>query len=398
MNVIEELEEKINTYIEEQDESIQNNFDEIENIKNDIEFKVYIAKKIIDLNDIEIDDDSISYKYYSKNNCSLNIDTNVKLLYKNSPFFIINKEAILSLEDDEENNFNKKFLTPFYDDEKKYYASILLALNQNWDDLNKTNQFWFFIPNCEIVENNLESFIQFILLTNGKIFHNPIETQKNQFLSSDIKDILDCNIKSFNQYQESAYILSEYNHTKDILLKYLLLYHIIENFMYRRPIAEMATTKLIIRDFKSLYKKVNDSEEKTLKELLNKIKNENIITTTKIEDYFNGNITSFKNELINEDEINEILSKITLQNLNGIKYENASKLIYFFRNSIIHNKETEFHITHTILNNSPDLVKFFEEFLLPTLENIIYFLIFKENSIIDYLKNHLLLYGEACES
>lgn len=383
MNVIEELREKINNYIEEQTEEIQNSFDDIESIKEEIEFKVYLAQNLINQG-IEIEDEIIiDYNYISKNNCNLNIDTNIKLLYKNKPFLIVDT-----------NNF---ILNNFADEENTYYLSLLLALNQNWDNFNDEYRLWFLIPHCQVHENDLESFVQFILLINGQVFHNPIEVSE-KFLEDDIKNILECDIKSFNQYQESAYILSEYNHTNDILLKYLLLYHIIENFMYRRPIAEMANTKFTIRDFKSLYKKVDLTEETTLKELLKNIKFENIITTTKIEDYFNNNIVSFKNGLSNQSEINLILNKMTLQNLNGLNYNNASKLIYYFRNSIIHNKETEFHITHTVLNNSSDLVKFFEDFLLPTLENIIYFLIFKENSIIDYPKNYLLLYGEDCIS
>ncbi len=383
MNVIDEITQKINEYFEEQPDDIQDKFDDIDSIKDEIDFKVYLGKKLIDLN-IEALEEEISFNYISKDGYELSIDTNIKLSYKNNPFLIINT-----------NDFK---LENFNDEEKRYGASFLLALNQNWDNLNEDNKFWFFIPNCAINETNLESFIQFILLINGKVFHNPIETQKNQFLSNDVKNILDCNIKSFNQYQESAYILSEYNHTKDILLKYLLLYHIAENFMYRRPIAEMANTRLTIRDFKNLYKKVNDSEESTLKELLKKIKSENILPVNSIESYFENNLSTYKTSLVSTNNINQILNSMGLQNIEGINYSNSPKLIYMFRNSIIHNKETEFHITHTILNNSPDLVKFFEEFLLPTLENIIYFLIFKDNSIIDYPKNYLLLYGENCIS
>ena len=384
MNVIEELEEKINNYIEEQTEEIQNNFTNLEDIKDLIDFKVYLAQKLINMEIEEGDDETaIDYNYISKDAYHLSINTNIKLLYKNKPFLIVDTDNFI--------------LDSFADEENAYYLSLLFALNQNWDDLNHEHDLWFFIPHCQVDENNLESLIQFILLINGQVFHSPIEVSE-KFLEDDIKNILECDIKNFNQYQESAYILSEYNHTQDILLKYLLLYHIIENFMYRQPIAEMANNRFSIRDFKNLYKKVDLTEEKTLKELLTKIKFENITSTTKIEEYFTNNMTSFKVGLANQNEMNEILSKMTLQNLNGLNYSNASKLIYFFRNSIIHNKETEFHITHTVLNNSPDLVKFFEEFLLPTLENIIYFLIFQENSIIDYPKNHLLLYGEDCIS
>jgi len=389
MTVIEELEQKISSYIENQETEIQNSFDEIESIKEAIDFKVYLAQKIIDKN-IEIVDETIVINYISKAEYTLSINTNIKLSYKNNPFLIVDTA-----------NFN---LESFDDEDNKYYSSLVLALNQNWDNLNHDNQLWFFIPHCEVDEKNLESFVQFLLLINGKTFHNPIEVTENQFLEDDVKNILECNVKSFNQYQESAYILSEYNHTKDILLKYLLLYHIIENFMYRRPIAEMADTKFTIRDFKSLYSKVQTGEEQTLKGLLTKIESAIIFPETNtdksIKKYFEDKLVSFKDSL-NTSAKNilseNILKKMDLQHINGLSYSNSSKLIYYFRNSIIHNKETEFHITHTTLNSSSDLVKFFEDFLLPILENIIYFLIFKENSIVDYPKNHILLYGNSCE-
>jgi len=387
MTVIEELNEKIGNYLDTQAEEIQNSFDDIESIKEEIEFKVYLAQKIIDKG-IEIDYET-EFNYISKEEYTLSINTNIKLLYQNSPFLIVDT-----------NGFN---LESFDDGENKYYASLLLALNQNWDSLNHTNQLWFFIPHCEVNEKDLEPFVQFILLINGKTFHNPIETTENQFLSDDIKNILDCNIKNFNQYQETAYILSEYNHTKDILLKYLLLYHIIENFMYRRPIAEMANTRFTIRDFKTLYSNIQTGEEQTLKNLLTKVQDIIIYSEAGIDKsikiYFTEMLQSFRDSLNTNSKNSlseDVFKKMDLQHINGFSYSNSSKLIYYFRNSIIHNKETEFHITHTTLNSSLSLVEFFKNFLLPVLENIIYFLIFKESSIIDYPKNHILLYGEDC--
>lgn len=380
MSVIEELQTKVDAYLDTQNEDIQNAFDNIEAIKNQIETKVYLAKKLLD-KELEIDNEEHKYQYLSKSNCDLQVNTNLKMFFRNKPFFFINKDLfnILALED-EENTF---------------LSYLMIALNQKWNEINDENNFWFFIPDCEIQEDNLKDFFQFILLTNGYTFHQPIETSENQFIDPDIKSILNCG-KNFDQYQESAYILSEYNYTKDILLKYLLLYHIIENFMYRRPIAKMAATRFTIRDFKSLYKKIDETEEQTLKALLKKIKTENITNADTLEQYFNNKLISYESSLTSQNTINQIFAKMTLQNINGLNYSNASKLIYYFRNSIIHNKETEFHITHMSLNSSADLVKFFESFLLPVLENTIYFLIFKEGSIIDYPKNHLLLYGEDC--
>lgn len=380
MSVIEELQTKVDAYFDTQNEDIQNAFDNIETIKNKIETKVYLAKKLLD-KELEIDNEEQEYQYLSKSNCDLQVNTNLKMFYKNKPFFFINKDSFNILElEDEENIF---------------LSYLMIALNQKWDEINDENTFWFFIPDCEVQEDNLKDFFQFILLTNGYTFHQPIETSKNQFIEPNIKSILNCE-KNLDQYQESAYILSEYNHTKDILLKYLLLYHIIENFMYRRPIAEMAATKFTIRKFKILYENVKESEQKTLKKLMDKIKDLYILPNTSIETYFQNNLETFKNILENSQTttLNTLLQKIGIQHINGLSYDNASQLIYLFRNSIIHNKETEFHITHTTLNENQELVDFFSNFLLPTLENIIYFLIFQPDSLIDYPQNHILLYGE----
>ena len=80
MNVIEELNEKIANYLENQEEEIQNNFTNLEDIRESIEFKVYLAQKIINKN-IEIEDEAIAFNYISKAEYTLSINTNIKLLY-----------------------------------------------------------------------------------------------------------------------------------------------------------------------------------------------------------------------------------------------------------------------------------------------------------------------------
>jgi len=397
MSVIEQIEQKIENYLDEQSPVVQESFlaGDFESIKQEIDFKVYIAQKLIDKG-IEIDDDSISYQYISLANSNIVFDTNKKLSYKNQqPFFFINQDnfTIDNCYKDSETNESDIIFLEF----------LLLSLNQNWDELNDDNKLWFFIPDCEIDEKNLESFVQFILLTNGETFHNPIEIEENQFLEDGIKNTLECNTKSFNQYQESAYILSEYNHTKDILLRYLLLYHIIENFMYRRPIAQMANTKFTIRDFKRLYKHVDFNEIDTLSSFFKEISDDTLPSHITIECHINNLIEDLRNqELLYINNFIDILGF----DFSNLKYiagqkkpeQDFRRFIYQIRNSIVHNKETEFHITHNTFQEFPQLIQLFTDCLFPILENIIYFLIFKEDSIIDYPKNHLLLYGENCEN
>jgi len=393
MNVIEELQSKIDDYIDMQSPAIQDNFlEDIERIKND-HFHVYISQKLIN-SGIEVDDKSVVYQFLSKENCTLAFDTNKKLSYKNNlPFFFIQKYEF---------DLDNCYRGENGEIDSTFLEFLLFALNQKWDEIDNDDNFWFFIPNCEVQEDTLKDFFQFILLVNGYTFHQPIETTENQFIDSNIKSILDCT-KNFNQYQESAYILSEYNHTKDILLKYLLLYHIIENFMYRRPIAEMANTKFTIRDFKRLYKTIDKDEIGTLLVFFKKILNEELFVGMTIESYVNNKLDDLRNlGLLDIKDFISILafdfSNLSYSAGNNNQCKDFRRFMYQLRNSIVHNKETEFHVTHSTFQEFPELRKLFEIFLLPTLENIIYYLIFKNNSIIDYPKNHLLLYGEHCET
>lgn len=75
------------------------------------------------------------------------------------------------------------------------------------------------------------------------------------------------------------------------------------------------------------------------------------------------------------------------------------KLIYGFRNSMVHNRETEFHLTHRTLLNHPVIgnaaLVVLENFLLPIMEELAFFLIINENSIVWYDKSSLKLWEES---
>jgi hypothetical protein len=62
--------------------------------------------------------------------------------------------------------------------------------------------------------------------------------------------------------------------------------------------------------------------------------------------------------------------------------QNFSSLVYSARNHIVHNQETEFHLTHTTLDVTSTLL--LEDFLIPSLEEICFFLTIKPNSYVWY--------------
>lgn len=247
------------------------------------------------------------------------------------------------------------------------------------------------------------------ILANGGIIHESVEYTTKPSITSE------CSIelgKNFHQFADSIDIISEYNHQTDILDKYLRIYHVIENFMFKRPIVSLEKssngTPFSIRDFKRMYDKVSDSELPTLKSLCEDIMLLDFDTTKKFSDKILEdwtNLTSLHGG--DEHKINELLkilniytnkgkeylfSDITLVNLGGF----FGKLVYAFRNSMVHNRETEFHLTHSsllnhaVVSDTPRII--IENFLLPNLEEIIFNLIIKENGLVWYTNSTLTLW------
>jgi hypothetical protein len=220
--------------------------------------------------------------------------------------------------------------------------------------------------------------------------------------------------KDYQQFSDSISIISEYNHQKDILDKYLRIYHVFENFMYKSPLVKLERESsgevFSIRDFKRMYDRINDSEINMLKKLF-----DNILTLEHIPGQsFNTKILNSWNALIpthfaDTVKINFLINVLNIKTGNGnpIIYGDIiaatlphffAKLVYAFRNSMVHNRETEFHLTHQTLQNHPVIENgaliVLENFLLPILEDIVFYLIINENTIVWYNNSILKLWEE----
>ena len=218
--------------------------------------------------------------------------------------------------------------------------------------------------------------------------------------------------KNYQQFIDSIGIISEYNHQKDILDKYLRIYHVLENFMYKSPLVTLerdsAGEVFSIRDFKRMYDRINDSELNMLKKLF-----ENILELEYTHGQtFNSKIHNEWNCLIpalfvDDYKINFLLNVLNVSNSKGnaTQFKNITmsnlphfiaKLIYAFRNAMVHNRETEFHLTHQSLLTHPIIgnaaLILLENFLLPILEETVFHLIIKENEIVWYDNSILKLW------
>lgn len=280
--------------------------------------------------------------------------------------------------------------------------------NFNYDLENNTHRL-ILLPNCsgnDILnykdnKNELLAYLKLSMLSEGMTFHKHFSldtSTSNQNFSCD-------RTKIYSQYNEILYILSEYNYSNDLLNKYFLLYTIIENFMYRKPIATMLRThdEFSIRDFKDFYSKIDSGEGNKLKNLFIEIMDieyspGNSIYAdieSKLNDFetSNGNdLTALINFLKKMRIYNKIFELDETKLRGSLKDKYFAEITYQLRNSILHNTATEFHITHYELSKNEVIVNFLKDFMIPILEKIILHLIITNDKLISYEKEAMILY------
>lgn len=147
---------------------------------------------------------------------------------------------------------------------------------------------------------------------------------------------------SYQQYFEVFDIVSELNNAGDIITRFLKLYHIIEYLMYRVELVNLERKARInrsfIRDFHSLTGQKN-SETDILKR--------NFVKVFAVQ--INGN--TFNLGALQADQCRflkdnwHIPFDSATNTVDMTTPKNVVMLIYGIRNSIVHNKESEFHLT-----------------------------------------------------
>lgn len=257
-------------------------------------------------------------------------------------------------------------------------------------------------------ENDTTSKINFLKITQvfkGKIINKPDEYTNNFNLNLNL-----CykNNLRYNQFEEVIEILNEYNIHTFILDKYLRLYHILENFMYKNQVCRLSKDvdyrMFTIRDFKALNENMCKNEINTLSEFIEEVGNISfngvLFKDILFNNWQNTNLNS------NPDIYNSIERSFRLlgiKNRNGNYYSLNSmdcdklikifpKIIYKIRNSIVHNKVNEFHLSYS---NFDDDIKFImEKFIMNSLEIMIYNLILNENDLVWYKHSTIKLYED----
>ncbi|TWO84201.1 hypothetical protein AYI75_12405 [Shewanella algae] len=208
-----------------------------------------------------------------------------------------------------------------------------------------------------------------------------------------------CPTENYSQFDEIVSILGEYNNREDTLSKYLSSYHVLENFMFRKPIVFLERANhgamFSIREFKRLYSSVDIAEQKAMESLVFESANLNI-GSQKFQNFCMTQWQEFiNNNSANITKVDEFLAKIdssrpaNLSKANIAKY--LAKIIYRVRCSIVHNKETEYHLSTENYPLGCSLV--LEEFLIPIIEELIFLLLSKDNHLIWYKTKSINLWG-----
>lgn len=191
-------------------------------------------------------------------------------------------------------------------------------------------------------------------------------------------------ITTYEQYIDVLDVLNEVNHTNDIVNRFLKIYHVLEYLTYRVTLSKIVTqveqSKSFIRKIIQLSDKIKKSESDVF--VTNFIK----LFQGK-EGVFNAKITPFLTPT-NRSEIKELYLDKTFDP--NILRHNA-ELIYGIRCSIVHNKESENHISISNPNDYINLIPIIRAYI-ELLEDLIIEKVSVNDPLIQYSKEQLNFY------
>lgn len=188
----------------------------------------------------------------------------------------------------------------------------------------------------------------------------------------------------YQQYFELFDIINEVNHSSEIITRFLKVYHMLEYLVYRVELVKVEekarVNRTFIREIHGLAGKGSSEKEfEIFKKNFPKIFNTEIVAG-----YFNLGALSASQVLF-------IKNKIGLDPYNPIVSVDVCKLIYVLRNSIVHNKESEFHMTTTNPDEYIDMIPLMIV-IIEKLERIIFDKIAADVPSISYQSRTIELY------
>jgi hypothetical protein len=276
----------------------------------------------------------------------------------------------------------------------------LLAALHTSADLPPTHAVLVKKENPAIESPAVDAFARLVILSSGKAVHSPRSYASTPAVID--RDSFQAGTP-YHQLNDVFYVLSEYNSRQEILTKYLTLYHVIENFMFKMPIVELERQQggrmFSIRDFRRLYSQIDKGEALALKRLfvaIFKLQATPALT-------FEQQVIRRWNSLVPATSAADIEKALTALDLKKDRSAltfaefaasevatRFAQMVYSVRNAVVHNKETEFHLTYATLDDT--ICTLIESFVIPSLEEMCFALVGSPNQCVWYSNKELLLY------
>ncbi|WP_341709449.1 hypothetical protein [Limnobacter sp.] len=279
----------------------------------------------------------------------------------------------------------------------------------NIEPKNVKRAYAFIDENLSTSSVRIEAYIRALSLNCGLPFHTPKRytgTALTRTYSSPTP------AQPLEQFSDVQQVLSEYFKEDDLLNRYLRLFQVLENFMVRKQIIKVQRTTgsraFSIRDFRRLYGETEAKEQATLIDLLENTLGIPTLINGKtlsqiVKDRWDTEIHSSSNQaalanhlLMNygpfpkKGTIFDTASFSVELGKSGARHNTLGAFVYRFRNMIVHNKETEFHLTHSSI--SPEIEIVFNKFLLPSVDDIVFALLNIDQNIVWYPYSTISLY------
>jgi hypothetical protein len=191
--------------------------------------------------------------------------------------------------------------------------------------------------------------------------------------------------KNYEQFFDIYDVINELNQSPDILNRFLRLYHTLEYMVYRVYLVNLVTrvgnSKFFVREF------INSAEKMKKEERTSFIRNFNEI----FENEMTSTITPNLNTVVNLSIIDFLSSKGIVNALDISNSNKVAQLIYGLRCCIVHNKESEYHITISNFEDYNIIIPLIKK-ILEVFEELVIKKISDNHTSIDYPQKSVNLY------
>ena len=268
---------------------------------------------------------------------------NRSFAYSNTEFGFVSSKAFF------DSNILIDFSKPEYSIVWKQIEDFLERCYSSMDSA-KINQFFDIIANSDINHG-------LIINKTGQplderkhysyIYLSFLNESNSIFLSHDLKYstsslsgnlILD-GTKNYEQFFDLYDVINELNQSPDILNRYLHLYHILEYMIYRVYLVDLVnrigSSKFFVREFIISAESMKKTEKASFLKNFKEIFTSDLVAT----------ITPGLNFVVSAHVTSFLTSKNIVKSFDTTNIAKVAELIYGLRCCIVHNKESEYHLT-----------------------------------------------------